>query len=500
MTSSTIPAIYIQQFWETMCCNSSTGLYNCQLDEQWFNLYKDILRDALNITPSNDNNPFVAPPSSDTVIEYVNTLGYPNTLKNVLAMSFNALYQPWRTILSMINMCLIGKTAGFDRPRHPMLQILWGIIHRSNIDCAERIWEEFVQSIQTFTKLIIHHLRTKHNIHPRTGSPLYYSHEESILNTLRFVGKDGREIFGMPIPDALLTDEIKGAPYYSDYQEHVAKYQQFLDEERGKAEKGGVIESYKATKVTKPKAAKTTKPACDKAPKPTATQPPKPKLAPTQPSKAVSEKKRKLRYGLGLILYRAPCAIKGVLRIRVLERDIEIRDNKIENLRNELEEVKKEKESIDFKIEKFNNASKDLDIYSPPKKDLSWMGLPEFVDDTITDYSRPTPSIDVSKDVSDEQKETWKSNSASFSEQEGSVGNVVSKPMIRNIQVCDGLGSHKKMIWRILLNKGGKMLKLMKISLVQMDAQTQERHEHDQEFDAKITTVGAEVDDIAAET
>ncbi|GJX03651.1 retrovirus-related pol polyprotein from transposon TNT 1-94 [Tanacetum coccineum] len=56
-----------------------------------------------------DNNPFVAPPSIDTVIEYVNTLGYP---------------------------C---KTAGYDRPRHPVLQILWGIIHRSNIDYAERI-------------------------------------------------------------------------------------------------------------------------------------------------------------------------------------------------------------------------------------------------------------------------------------------------------------------------------------------------------------------------
>ncbi|GJU09048.1 retrovirus-related pol polyprotein from transposon TNT 1-94, partial [Tanacetum coccineum] len=89
------------------------------------------------------------------------------------------------------------------------------------------------------------------------------SHEESILNTLRFVGKDGREIFGMPIPDALLTDKNKGAPYY-------------------------------ATKVTKPKATKATKPTGDKAPKPTATQPPIPKPAPTQPSKAVSEKKRKL--------------------------------------------------------------------------------------------------------------------------------------------------------------------------------------------------------------
>ncbi|GJY78807.1 hypothetical protein Tco_0484608, partial [Tanacetum coccineum] len=230
--SSTIPAIYIQQFWDTMCFNTSTGLYSCQLNEQWFNLHKDILRDALDITPSNDNNPFVAPPSSDIVIEYVNTLGYPSTLRNVSAMSVNALYRPWRVVLSMINMCL-----------------------------TERIWEEFVQSIQTFltgwknlamaargkkktahllipsvrfTKLIIHHLRTKHNIHPKTGSPLHYSHEESILNTLRFVGKDGREIFGMPIPDALLTDEIKGTPYYGDYQEHVAKYQQFLDAERGK--------------------------------------------------------------------------------------------------------------------------------------------------------------------------------------------------------------------------------------------------------------------------
>ncbi|GJT89039.1 hypothetical protein Tco_1070756 [Tanacetum coccineum] len=38
-------------------------------------------------------------------------------------------------------------------------------------------------------------------------------------------------------------------------------------------------------------------------------------------------------------------------------------------------------------------------FYSPPKKDLSWTCLPEFMDDTVTDYTRPTPSVDVSKDV-----------------------------------------------------------------------------------------------------
>nr|GEX99652.1 putative ribonuclease H-like domain-containing protein [Tanacetum cinerariifolium] len=35
-------------------------------------------------------------------------------------------------------------------------------------------------------------------------------------------------------------------------------------------------------------------------------------------------------------------------------------------------------------------------LYSSPKKDLSWTGLPEFKDDTVTDYSRPAPTIESS--------------------------------------------------------------------------------------------------------
>nr|GFD02557.1 hypothetical protein [Tanacetum cinerariifolium] len=39
----------------------------------------------------------------------------------------------------------------------------------------------------------------------------------------------------------------------------------------------------------------------------------------------------------------------------------EIRDNKIEYLKNELEQIKKEKERLDNNITGFENASKDLD-------------------------------------------------------------------------------------------------------------------------------------------
>nr|GEZ84214.1 hypothetical protein [Tanacetum cinerariifolium] len=96
----------------------------------------------------------------------------------------------------------------------------------------------------------------------------------------KFVRKDGREVFGMPTPDAILT-------------EHSIE-----DEE-------AVPEYPKATKVTKPKAAmqtkpstpkatKDSKPAGDKTPKPTFSQLPKPKPATTKPSKEVIKKKRKL--------------------------------------------------------------------------------------------------------------------------------------------------------------------------------------------------------------
>nr|GFD24760.1 hypothetical protein [Tanacetum cinerariifolium] len=33
------------------------------------------------------------------------------------------------------------------------------------------------------------------------------------------------------------------------------------------------------------------------------------------------------------------------------------------------------------------------DLYISSKKDLSWTGLPEFMEDTVTNYSRPSPTI-----------------------------------------------------------------------------------------------------------
>ncbi|GJZ31991.1 hypothetical protein Tco_0577038 [Tanacetum coccineum] len=73
--SANVPAIYLQQFWKTMSYNEKTGVYSCQVDEQWFDLSADLLRKALAITPINPAQPFELPPSGNIVIDFVNELG-----------------------------------------------------------------------------------------------------------------------------------------------------------------------------------------------------------------------------------------------------------------------------------------------------------------------------------------------------------------------------------------------------------------------------------------
>nr|GFC42575.1 monodehydroascorbate reductase [Tanacetum cinerariifolium] len=89
--SSTIPLIYIHQLWDTVRYEKSVRCYRCQLDEQWFDLTKDTLRDALQITSFN-NQAFTSPPSSDALINFVNKLGYPKLVGNLFNVVTNDMF------------------------------------------------------------------------------------------------------------------------------------------------------------------------------------------------------------------------------------------------------------------------------------------------------------------------------------------------------------------------------------------------------------------------
>nr|GFB16709.1 ribonuclease H-like domain-containing protein [Tanacetum cinerariifolium] len=125
-----------------------------------------------------------------------------------------------------------------------------------------------------------------------------------------------------------------------------------------------------------------------------------------------------------------------------------------------LETLQQEKEGVDGKLAGLLTASKDLDnlikiqrseknkeglgytvvppptaqLYLSSKKDLSWTSLPECANDTLTDYSRPSPTTEsISED--DQNRNT------SVSETVASP--ITSKPFIEFVRPKDSQSDSK---------------------------------------------------------
>nr|GEY74766.1 retrovirus-related Pol polyprotein from transposon TNT 1-94 [Tanacetum cinerariifolium] len=69
-------------------------------------------------------------------------------------------------------------------------------------------------------------------------------------------------------------------------------------------------------------------------------------------------------------------------------------------------------------------------IYSSPKKDMSWTGLFEFKDDTVTDYSRPSPAIESTLDDA-------QNRNPFVTETEALPSTISPKPFIKFVKAND---------------------------------------------------------------
>nr|GEV09024.1 retrovirus-related Pol polyprotein from transposon TNT 1-94 [Tanacetum cinerariifolium] len=161
------------------------------------------------------DHPFVSPPPGEQVMDFVNEL-----LSRRNSFCFQdvreQLISAMESYYVFDQLVLTGKTSSNDKPRHPVLQMLWGIVTRTNVDYAELLWEEFVQAIQTFfshranlnihfkkptphvvpyyrfTKLIIYYLGSIHNNYRRPVSPVHITINDFLLGNLKFVPKGER--------------------------------------------------------------------------------------------------------------------------------------------------------------------------------------------------------------------------------------------------------------------------------------------------------------------
>ncbi|GJZ48965.1 hypothetical protein Tco_0603155 [Tanacetum coccineum] len=101
-----------------------------------------------------------------------------------------------------------------------------------------------------FTKLIICHLGRIHNLHQRSKSLLHLAEEDLYLGNLKFVPKgEDDEVFRMLIPNELITNNIRNAPYYNAYMEMVAKHDRKIAAEKGGKKKPATAKQLKPKPV-----------------------------------------------------------------------------------------------------------------------------------------------------------------------------------------------------------------------------------------------------------
>ncbi|GJZ62304.1 hypothetical protein Tco_0618441 [Tanacetum coccineum] len=151
----------------------------------------EVFRKILDICPRVEGEEFTLVQDDDDTLTFLTDLGYKGLLHKHTNMFVYHMHQPWRTMATIINKCLSGKTTSNDKLRKSRIDILWGMFYRENVDYPELIWEDFSFQIDhmkekksrretmpfpRFTKVIINHFLKQH----KSLSNLKYLHYHTI--------------------------------------------------------------------------------------------------------------------------------------------------------------------------------------------------------------------------------------------------------------------------------------------------------------------------------
>ncbi|GKB71723.1 hypothetical protein Tco_0933135 [Tanacetum coccineum] len=149
-------------------------------------------------------------------------------------MFIDHMHLPWRTLASIINKCVLGKTTSNDRLRQSRVVIICDMFYMKYVKFAKLIWEDFSYQIDNrrlkksiceimpyprFFKVIINHFLSIHKSVPKAPpSGLYKIKDDGVLNRMKFVriGEDFQE-YGCAIHETMLTKRIKQTKTYQSF-------------------------------------------------------------------------------------------------------------------------------------------------------------------------------------------------------------------------------------------------------------------------------------------
>nr|GEU71906.1 integrase, catalytic region, zinc finger, CCHC-type, peptidase aspartic, catalytic [Tanacetum cinerariifolium] len=157
-------------------------------------------KDMLHICPRVPGQSFAEPLFEEEILAFIRFFGHSATIRNLIDVNINKLYQPWGSFAAIINKCLTRKSSAYDSLRLSQAQILWGLYHKRNVDYAYLMWEDFVYQDE-------HKKSKKRN-----------EMDGHMFSTIKLVSRhQNMQQFGALLPIELTNEEIKNSNAYKEY-------------------------------------------------------------------------------------------------------------------------------------------------------------------------------------------------------------------------------------------------------------------------------------------
>nr|GEX46622.1 reverse transcriptase domain-containing protein [Tanacetum cinerariifolium] len=231
IAASSVPWIYMAQFWHTLKEDGLNYRLKFMLDKKELSLTLDDFRITFYLPQATDNNhhSFVPPPSFDDMIPfYKNHLGFTMELKTRSSFKTTGLLQPWQTLCKIFSKCLTTRVTGWDQPPLQIMQMLYCFINNIRVDYAELLWEGIYYSLlhstssipyPRFTKIIIGHYMTNFPEISRRARDKYHNlKDDDLMKNILNLGRYKYKV-GIKYPYWMISKEMKQTEHYRIYAE-----------------------------------------------------------------------------------------------------------------------------------------------------------------------------------------------------------------------------------------------------------------------------------------
>ncbi|GJR41997.1 hypothetical protein Tco_1310100 [Tanacetum coccineum] len=229
--SSSVPWIYLGQFWHTLKEDGSKYRLKFVLDRKELTMTPDDFRMIFQLPQATVNNHgrFVAALKfSEMVPFYINDLGFTMELRLTSNFKTTGILQSWQTLCKMFSRCLTTRVTGFDQPPLQIMQMLYCLVNNVHVDYADLLWEGLHYSLEhpltlipypRFTKLIVSHYMTAYPEISRRVRDKYHNLEHDEMVKSIFNSGKNKAGVEMLIPSLMITDEMKLTENYRMHAE-----------------------------------------------------------------------------------------------------------------------------------------------------------------------------------------------------------------------------------------------------------------------------------------